>query len=131
MRQSRDPTWDERISICASAVRAFESRRFQLSDIRIVRMHVGNVGDNEVPVSPTCRSDRFPCGTRDDRLRSIKLTDAHGALHIASHPSTPVQAAQFLPDQRISYLSISSCISLLEYRMLDINNIRSHKYDDF
>jgi hypothetical protein len=29
---------------------------------------------NELPVSPTCRSDRFPRGTRDGRLRSIKLT---------------------------------------------------------
>lgn len=53
------------------------------------RTNVGNVGDNEVPVSlrdQLVRSDRFPRGTRDDRLRSIKLTD--GALHPAPRPTT-------------------------------------------
>lgn len=87
--------FDLRLGCTRIRISAFSRSR----NVHASSMHVGNVGDNEVPVSPTCRSDRFPCGTRDDRLRSIKLTDARDALHIASHPSTPVQAVQFLLDR--------------------------------
>lgn len=60
----------------------FES---QLSDVPY-RTYVGNVGDNEVPVSPTrpTRSERQVSArnTCDDRLRSIKLTDGARCIQL-------------------------------------------------